>query len=108
MKRLFIETKVFESLLKTLSDQGLEKRIKDQILQDPRAGDLIPGSGGLRKLRCKGTSFGSRGGYRVIYLDLPEKSKTYLFIIYKKGTKDNLSKAELNIPKTKAEKVKNE
>lgn len=91
MKRLFVETNVFKGLLDGIGDKGLEKRLKDEILKGPDAGDLIVGTGGLRKLRVAKRGQGKSGGYRVIYLDLPGAEVTYLVLIYEKSVLDNIS-----------------
>ena len=84
MKRLFIETSLFTDKIEDLKNKDLEKTVKDLILRNPKAGDVIPGTSGLRKLRVGKGSLGKRGGFRVIYLDIEEAEVTYLFIIYDK------------------------
>ena len=49
-----------------LSDDEYAK-LQDALIKDPEAGDLIFGSGGVRKLRWSVTGRGKRGGIRVIY-----------------------------------------
>jgi hypothetical protein len=67
VKRRFVETNVFKSLLDGIDDRGLERRLKGDILNCPEAGDVIVGTGGLRKLRVAKSGQGKSGGYRVIY-----------------------------------------
>ncbi len=62
----------------------------------PDAGKVIPGSGGLRKLRWAITGKGKSGGLRVAYIDFIVYEKIYLVTAYKKGEKDNLTKSERN------------
>ena len=57
----------------------------------PDAGMVIPGSGGLRKLRWAATGRGKRGGARVIYYCYVEASRTYLLLLYAKNERDDLS-----------------
>jgi hypothetical protein len=66
----------------------LAARLKD--------GPLIPGTGGLRKLRWKVEGRGKRGGVWVIYYYVVAQSHVRIILIYRKGIKDNL------IPKEKA------
>jgi hypothetical protein len=70
--------------------------IVDFIAANPRAGDLIPGSGGARKLRFAGRGKGKSGGYRVITYFGGEDIPVFLLAIFAKGDRVNLSKAETN------------
>lgn len=67
--------------------------IEEEILDYPQAGDVIPGSGGVRKLRIADSrrGKGKRGGLRILFLDLPDKELTYLIYFYGKGESENLS-----------------
>jgi len=62
----------------------------------PLAGDLIEGTGGIRKLRWARQGIGKSGGVRVIYFFYNEGMPLYALTIYGKGEKDNISKAERN------------
>ena len=108
MRREFIETSVFQNLAESEKIKELEKRVKDQILKNPDEGDIIQGTGGLRKIRISGDHSGKSGGYRVIYLDFPNKEKTYLLLIYKKNVKENLSQEQKQGLKKLVEAIKNE
>ena len=55
------------------------------IANNPEAGGVIPGTGGLRKLRWPGRSKGKRGGYRVIYYFFNRGVPIYLRAIYPKS-----------------------
>jgi len=63
----FVETKLFTRLVQEyLSDDDYAK-LQQALLADPEAGAIIPGSGGVRKLRWGIAGRGQRGGIRVIY-----------------------------------------
>jgi len=63
----------------------------------PEAGDLIPGSGGLRKLRWRLMGKGKRGGLRLIYYwDVPD-STVFMLMIYRKSEKEDLTQQQLRI-----------
>ena len=65
-----------------------------QVAQDPEAGDIIPRTGGVRKLRVAGMGRGKSGGYRVIYYFYNPRNPVLLFSIYAKNEKSNLTAAE--------------
>ncbi|MCA0442302.1 MAG: type II toxin-antitoxin system RelE/ParE family toxin [Proteobacteria bacterium] len=62
----------------------------------PKAGDLMEGTGGVRKLRWRRGDHGKSGGVRVIYYYYDEQMPLYLLTLFAKGDKANLSKAERN------------
>jgi hypothetical protein len=70
--------------------------LEQSILADPQAGDLVQGTGGLRKVRVgqRSVGRGKRGGVRVYYLDLPRRGVTHLLAIFGKREKSDLSPAE--------------
>jgi len=66
------------------------------IAGNPESGDLIPQTGGVRKLRWALPGGGKRGGARVIYYFHSEQYPVFLLAAYGKNEKANLSKAERN------------
>jgi len=60
------------------------------LVEDPEAGAVIPGSGGVRKLRWRALGRGKRGGYRVIYFTRLEEGIVWMLTIYPKNLKDNI------------------
>lgn len=63
----FIETKRFSQLVVEYLTDDEYSRLQSALIDDPNAGDLIPESGGVRKLRWGVAGRGERGGLRVIY-----------------------------------------
>jgi hypothetical protein len=63
----------------------------DFIARNPEAGDLIPASGGVRKVRWGRQGSGKRGGVRVIYFYHDPGMPLYLLMIYAKARRDDLS-----------------
>ncbi len=61
---------------------------------DPESGDLIPNTGGPRKLRWASGAQGKRGGVRVVYYFGADDMPLILFALYKKGRKDDLTEKE--------------
>ena len=63
---------------------------------NPKAGNIMQGTNGVRKLRWTRDGKGKSGGVRVIYFYHNEKMPLFLLAVFKKGTKDNLTKNERN------------
>jgi len=66
----------------------------DFIARNPEAGDVIPHSGGVRKVRWSRAGSGKRGGTRVIYFYHTGDMPLYLLLIYAKAQQENLSPEE--------------
>ena len=60
------------------------------MLADPEEGDVIPGSGGCRKLRWRTQGHGKRGGYRVIYFLRTAAGPFVLVTLYAKNVRENV------------------
>jgi hypothetical protein len=69
------------------------------IAVNPEAGEIIPETGGVRKIRWALPAMGKRGGARVIYYYHSKRLPLFLLSAYAKGRKENLSKAEQNAMK---------
>lgn len=111
MKRLIIQTKIFADDLDALIAEnklfGTDYEELEKLLVDnPDLGDLIQGTGGLRKIRLKSSSKGKRGGFRVCYFDSPEREELYLIYIYGKNEQENISQKDKEIFKKLIEKIK--
>ena len=78
-----------------LNDDDL-RHLEELFLADPQSGDVIPGTGGLRKLRFAPPSrrTGKRGGLRVIYAWIASASEIYLFTLYGKNEQADLTSDE--------------
>ena len=70
--------------------------IVEFLAAQPRAGDLVQGTGGVRKLRWGRGGRGKSGGVRIIYYHHSEAMPLYLLTVYGKNEQANLSKAERN------------
>ena len=98
----FVETGRFTKYVADyLSDEEVNA-LQLELLKNPEAGDVIKGSGGIRKIRCGGKGKGKRGGYRVIYYYLAKAGQIWLLAIYAKNEIENLTAKEL---KTIAEEL---
>ena len=79
-----------------LLDESERKAVIDYLSAHPRAGDILEGTGGIRKLRWGRGNRGKSGGVRVIYYYHDERIPLYLLTLFGKNEKTNLSKAERN------------
>lgn len=109
MRRTFVESSAFSRKIDAEGPETL-LQIQTGLLKNPGAGSVIQRTGGLRKLRIadSGRRKGKRGGYRIIYLDLPNAARTYLLAMYDKGEKGDISTDEKRLLRTIAEKIKKE
>jgi hypothetical protein len=78
-----------------LDDNELSE-IEAAIAADPLAGDLIPGTGGARKIRLDGKGRGKSGGYRVITYYAAEDVPVFLLALVSKGQRADISQADRN------------
>lgn len=90
----FIETPTFTRLLTALLTDEEYRGLQNVLIENPEQGDLIQGSGGIRKLRHALSGRGKRGGVRVIYYWLRDDGQIYMLLIYPKSKKDDLTDRE--------------
>ena len=97
MTRTFVELPLFRSKWDSLglNDSDL-RRLQTELLEDPKVGDVMRGTGGVRKMRFAFEHKGKSGGIRVIYVDFEIYEKIYLLTAYTKNEKENLSREERN------------
>lgn len=70
--------------------------IVNYLAAHPAAGDIMQGTGGIRKLRWSAHGRGKSGGVRIIYYHHSESAPLFLLTVFGKGEKANLSKGERN------------
>jgi mRNA-degrading endonuclease RelE of RelBE toxin-antitoxin system len=92
-----IETESFIKQAAALWSSAELDDLKDYVARNPLAGDEMPGTGGLRKLRWGRAGRGKRGGARVIYYYYNETAPLYLFMAYAKAAQENPSPAAVAI-----------
>ena len=96
---IFIETNLFTRLLpKYLTDDDYSK-LQSFLLENPDAGNLSTGTGGLRKLRWAISNRGKRGGIRIIYYWQVTKKHIYFMTLYAKNEMSDLSAKDKQILK---------
>lgn len=91
---VFIEISTFTANLKRLLSDDEYRAFQQHLADNPAAGDVIQGTGGLRKIRWSQGGRGKSGGVRVIYHWVPARQHIRLLMIYPKSMKADLSKAE--------------
>jgi mRNA-degrading endonuclease RelE of RelBE toxin-antitoxin system len=90
-----IETPVFVRSARRVWDDVEQEDFVDWISTRPEAGEVIQGSGGLRKVRWSRQGLGRRGGSRVIYFVRNDRGEVVLLLVYAKSAFDDFSPAFL-------------
>jgi hypothetical protein len=110
MKKTFIETTSFTKRVASFLDDETFAVLQLELMVDPQKGKVMPGCGGLRKVRIgiPGRGKGKRGGARVIYLDVPEANWILLLDIYGKDEKDDLTASQKKLLRELAQAFKRE
>lgn len=92
---VFIELSPFVSFRETHWTDDDLRSLQTYLLSKPDAGDVIPGGGGVRKLRWQSQGRGKRGGARVIYFWRVAQSQVFLIYGYVKSRSENLTPEQL-------------
>ena len=93
----FIETPIFTRLVRELLAEDEYRALQCTLLERPDQGDIIKGSGGIRKIRVAAKGKGKRGGVRVIYYWITTRGQIYMLLAYPKNRKDDLNAEELTV-----------
>lgn len=111
MNRAFIEVPVFTKRWHDLglTDENL-RELQNILLENPKSGDAIQGTGGLRKIRVpmENKNKGKRGGARVLYVDIEVKEVIYFINVYSKNEQEDLSESEKKAFKIVIKELKGE
>jgi len=92
-----IETPVFtKRITKLLTDEEYSE-LQWALIINPEAVAIIPGAGGIRKLRWALSGSGKRGGLRIIYYLYTRDEKIYLLLPYKKSEQEDLTTEQIKI-----------
>lgn len=81
----FIETRLFTRLFDELFSDDALVQLQEYLSDDPEAGNVIPNSGGIRKLRWAASGRGKRGGLRIIYYFRAKHGQIWLLTLYSKS-----------------------
>ena len=94
---VFIETPLFTKRLRQLLPDDNYSALQQVLLIRPEAGDIMPRSGGIRKLRWRLPGGGKRGGLRIIYYWDTPQDVIYMLLVYKKNRQEDLTPDQLRI-----------
>lgn len=92
-----VETRLFADKAEKLLSVAEKDELINFLAVNPESGDLIPGTGGVRKLRFAAEGRGKRAGVRVIYYYYNVKNPILLFTVFGKNEKSDLTQKERNI-----------
>ncbi len=91
-----VETPEFQRRVRGLLTDAEREALIEHLAANPEAGDVMPATGGARKLRWATKGRGKRGGVRVITFYSGPPVPVFLLTVFGKGEKVNLTKAEQN------------
>ncbi|SRR6266568_501130 len=92
-----VETASFMADAKSCMSDEERSEAVSMIAANPECGDVIPGGGGIRKVRFAIGGRGKSGGVRVIYYYHNERVPVFLLAVFAKNDQANLTKAETNM-----------
>ena len=96
---VILETVVFTKIVQSLMLDDEYRLLQNHLIEFPEAGDIIKGSGGLRKVRWKLEGRGKRGGARVIYYWATTDYQIFMLYAYPKNDQEELTKEQLTVLK---------
>ncbi|MBB2173712.1 type II toxin-antitoxin system RelE/ParE family toxin [Gluconacetobacter asukensis] len=101
-----IETPIFTRRADALLTTEERAELIRMLAENPRVGDLIPGLGGIRKMRFAGSGRGKRGGYRVIWYVASERMPVMALLLYGKNEQADLTPEQKKSLAAMAEQLK--
>lgn len=93
-----VETELYLRSAERVMSEAERHAVVDHLAADPQAGDVIPGSGGIRKVRVPLDGRGKRGGGRVLTFYFTDRA-VYLLLAYAKGDQANPSAEQMRVLK---------
>lgn len=86
----FIESSAFERIRAIYLDHEEYAELQQFMIQNPEAGKVVRGAGGVRKLRWRRQGIGKRGGLRVIYFLRYQHNEFWMLALYAKARQENV------------------
>ena len=104
----FIETPFFTKTLDRYLDDDEYCELQTHLNEQPDSGKVVPGSGGVRKLRWAAEGRGKRGGLRVIYYLRLARGQVWMLTLYGKNVRENIQAHVLKSMKEAIDNAKND
>jgi len=100
-----VETPTYLSAAEKLFSEEERADIVLTVAADPECGEVMKGTGGFRKFRVARGGKGKSGGARVVYIQRDNTVPVFLIAVFPKNEKENLTKAERNALKKRADTI---
>jgi hypothetical protein len=97
---VIFETSIFTKKIIALLNDEEYRTFQNILVERPDSGDIIQGSGGIRKIRWAASGRGKRGGARVIYYWATQHDQIFMLYAYAKNERDDLTKDQLSVLRT--------
>jgi len=104
----FVEAPSFTKTLGQYLDDDEYAKLQNHLNEHPESGVIVPGSGGVRKLRWRGEGRGKRGGLRIIYYLRLAREEIWMLTIYGKNVRENMPAHLLKAMKEAIEHAKDD
>lgn len=104
----FRRTSVYDRVAKEFLDDEQERQIELALLANPEIGDVIPGTGGARKMRVALPGRGKSGGARVVYVFVQVRETVHLLLAYRKARQENLTPEQTGLVRAMVAMLKRE
>ena len=104
-RHTIVEMPSYVALAGKLFSEGEREDIVAMVAKDPQCGEVMSGTGGFRKVRVSRQGMGKSGGARVVYIWRNDEFPVFLITVFPKNKKANLTKAERNALKKRADDI---
>ena len=91
---IFIETAYYTKVIADYLAEEDQRKLQEHLIEHPDDGDIIKGTGGIRKIRWAAKGKGKSGGVRIIYFWRTAQNHIYLLTIYGKNEASTLTASE--------------